>query len=177
MMPAMMLKKLAIVITVAACATRADAQAPAPKAAAAASLQDPCALLSPSDVQSLIGKAKPAVPGASQTAAGGPQFRSCTWGDLLDPAGLVSVLVSATDRESQINYADILVGGSGRGGVPVSVGSDGKLFADRAIIAGGGGVGKTVLFHKNGIAIIVAVTGAKVSQTALVTAAQNVSLK
>ncbi len=192
MMAATMLNKFAIVMIVAAAAiaagrgsasasvpanTSGGAQTAAPKAETAASLPDPCALLSPSDVQLLIGNAKPANPGASQTAAGGPQFRSCTWGDLTDPAGLVSVMVSVTDKESQINYADILVGASGRGGTTVSVGSDGKLFADRAIIAGGGGTGKTILFHKNGVAIVVAVTGTRISQTALVTAAQGAANK
>jgi hypothetical protein len=54
----------------------------------------------------------------------------------------------------------------------VAVAGDGKVF-DEAVVAGGGGAGKSVVFHKNGLTVIVAVVKDGVDQNALVTASQN----
>jgi hypothetical protein len=69
---------------------------------------------------------------------------------------------------------EILYTASGDKGTAVSVGPDGR-YVIRGIMAGGGGVGGTVVFHKSGLTVLVAVVGQSVSQAALVAAAQNVA--
>jgi murein DD-endopeptidase MepM/ murein hydrolase activator NlpD len=89
---------------------------------------------------------------------------------------MVSVLVATTDPGTGTNYADILVNGSGPAGTPVDVASDGKIVA-RAVVAGGGGVGKSIIFHKNGVTVVVAVVKSAVDQNALVGASQSAAAK
>lgn len=141
-----------------------------------ASIPDPCTLLNASDITAILGVGKPATPGVDQTGGSGPKARSCTWGSLLDDTGMVSVLVATTDPETGTNYADTLVNGSGAAGTPVDVASDGKIV-DRAVVAGGGGVGKSIIFHKNRITVVVAVVKSAVDQNALVAASQSAAAK
>ena len=89
---------------------------------------------------------------------------------------MVSVLVATTDRATGTNYADTLVNGSGPAGTSVGVASDGKIV-DRAVVAGGGGVGKSIIFHKNGVTAVVAVVKSTVDENALVTASQSAAAK
>jgi murein DD-endopeptidase MepM/ murein hydrolase activator NlpD len=147
-----------------------------PSGRTSASVPDPCTLLGASDITAVLGVSKPATAGVNQTGGSGPQTRSCTWGSLLDDTGMVSVLVATTDPGTGTNYADILVNGSGPAGTPVDVASDGKIV-DRAVVAGGGGVGKSIIFHKNGVTVVVAVVKSAVDQNALVGASQSAAAK
>ena len=89
---------------------------------------------------------------------------------------MVSVLVASTDPDTSANYADTLVNSSGPAGTSVAVAGDGKIV-DRAVVAGGGGVGKSVIFHNNGLTLVIAVVKAAVDQNALVAASQNAAAR
>jgi hypothetical protein len=148
---------------------KATAAAAAAAAAAATrpALPDPCTLLTSSDVSGLGVSAGPTL-GPKQTATDALPESSCTWGSAIDATGMVSVVVSTPH-----NGAD--VGGllaNGATGTSVSAGPDGKLLA-RAVIAGGGGVGKTIIFHKSGITVLVAKVGDNVDDGALTAAANS----
>jgi murein DD-endopeptidase MepM/ murein hydrolase activator NlpD len=114
----------------------------------------------------------PATPGINQGASSGLPARSCTWGSPINATGVVSVLVATTDPATGANYADTLVDSSGPAGTSVAVAGDGKIV-DRGVVAGGGGVGKSIIFHKNGLTVVIAVVKATVDQTTLVAASQN----
>jgi len=89
---------------------------------------------------------------------------------------MVSVLVASTDPDTGANYADTLVNSSGPSGTSVAVAGDGKIV-DRAVVAGGGGVGKSIIFHKSGLTVVVAVVKNAVNQNALVAASQNAATR
>jgi murein DD-endopeptidase MepM/ murein hydrolase activator NlpD len=89
---------------------------------------------------------------------------------------VVSVLVASTDPDTGTNYADTLVNSSGPAGTPVAVAGDGKIV-DRAVVAGGGGVGKSIIFHKNDLTLVIAVVKGAVDQNTLVAASQNAAAK
>jgi hypothetical protein len=145
-------------------------KATAAAAAAAATrpaLPDPCTLLTSSDVSGLGVSAGPTlVP--KQTATDALPESSCTWGSAIDATGMVSVVVSTPHNGA--DAGDLLANGAN--GTSVSAGPDGKLLA-RAVIAGGGGVGKTIIFHKSGITVLVAKVGDNVDDGALTAAANS----
>ena len=139
-------------------------------AAAAATrpaLPDPCTLLTSSDVSGLGVSAGP-TQGPKQTATDALPESSCTWGSAIDATGMVSVVVSTPHNGA--DAGDLLANGAN--GTSVSAGPDGKLLA-RAVIAGGGGVGKTIIFHKSGITVLVAKVGDNVDDGALTAAANS----
>jgi hypothetical protein len=146
------------------------AAAAAQHASAAATRQalpDPCTLLTSSDVSGLGVSAGPTL-GPKQTATDALPESSCTWGSAIDATGMVSVVVSTPHNGA--DAGDLLANGSN--GTSVSAGPDGKLLA-RAVIAGGGGVGKTIIFHKSGITVLVAKVGDNVDDGALTAAANS----
>ena len=118
----------------------------------------------------------PATPGINQGTGSGLPARSCTWGSPINATGVVSVLVASTDAATGANYADTLVDSSGPVGTSVAVAGDGKIV-DRAVEAGGGGVGESIIFHKNGLTVVIAVVKGAVDQNALVVASQNAAAK
>jgi murein DD-endopeptidase MepM/ murein hydrolase activator NlpD len=144
--------------------------------AASATIPDACTLLSASDITTLLGVSMPATAGINQGAASGLPARSCTWGSPINATGVVSVLVASNDPGTGANYADTLVDSSGPAGTSVAVAGDGKVV-DRAVEAGGGGVGKSIIFHKNGLTVVVAVVKDAVDQTALVAASVDAAAK
>lgn len=89
---------------------------------------------------------------------------------------MVSALVASTDPDTNANYADTLVNSSGPAGTSVAVAGNGKIV-DRAVVAGGGGVGKSIIFHKNGLTLVIAVVKNAVDQNALVAASQDAAAK
>jgi murein DD-endopeptidase MepM/ murein hydrolase activator NlpD len=89
---------------------------------------------------------------------------------------VVSVLVASTDPGTGANYADTLVDSSGPAGTSVAVAGDGKIV-DRAVVAGGGGIGRSIIFHKNGLTVVIAVVKGAVDQNTLVAASQNAAAK
>jgi murein DD-endopeptidase MepM/ murein hydrolase activator NlpD len=89
---------------------------------------------------------------------------------------VVSALVASTDPGTGVNYADTLVNSSGPAGTSVAVAGDGKIV-ERAVVAGGGGVGKSIIFHKDGLTVVIAVVKGAVDQNALVAASQNAAVK
>jgi hypothetical protein len=141
------------------------------KATAAAAtrqaLPDPCTLLTSSDVSGLGVSAGPTL-GPKQTATDALPESSCTWGSAIDATGMVSVVVSTPLNGA--DAGDLLANGAN--GTSVSAGPDGKLLA-RAVIEGGGGVGKTIIFHKSGITVLVAKVGDNVDDGALTAAANS----
>ncbi len=139
---------------------------------ASVTIPDPCTLLSASDVTALLGTSMPATPGLNQGAGSGSPARSCTWGSPIDASGEVSVLVASNAPGTGVNYADTLVDSSGPSGTSVAVAGDGKII-DRAVAAGGGGVGQSIIFHKSGLTVVVAMVGGTVHQSSLVTASQH----
>ena len=143
---------------------------------ASITIPDPCTLLSASDITALLGVSVPATPGINQGAGSGLPARSCTWGSPIDAIGVVSALVASTDPHTGANYADTLVNSSGPAGTSVAVAGDGKIV-DRAVEAGGGGVGESIIFHKNGLTVVIAVVKGAVDQNALVVASQNGAAK
>jgi hypothetical protein len=132
-----------------------------------AALPDPCTLLTSSDVSGLGVSAGPTL-GPKQTATDALPESSCTWGSAIDATGMVSVVVSTPHNGA--DAGDLLANGAN--GTSVSAGPDGKLLA-RAVIAGGGGVGKTIIFHKSGITVLVAKVGDNVDDGALTAAANS----
>jgi murein DD-endopeptidase MepM/ murein hydrolase activator NlpD len=144
--------------------------------AASATISDPCTLLSASDITALLGVSVPATPGINQGAGSGLPARSCTWGSPINATGVVSVLVASTDPGTGANYADTLVDSSGPAGTSVAVAGDGKIV-DRAVVAGGGGIGRSIIFHKNGLTVVIAVVKGAVDQNTLVAASQNAAAK
>ena len=132
-----------------------------------AALPDPCTLLTSSDVSGLGVSAGPTL-GPKQTATDALPESSCTWGSAIDATGMVSVVVSTPHNGA--DAGDLLANGAN--GTSVSAGPDGKLLA-RAGIAGGGGVGKTIIFHKSGITVLVAKVGDNVDDGALTAAANS----
>ena len=132
-----------------------------------AALPDPCTLLTSSDVSGLGVSAGPTL-GPKQTATDALPESSCTWGSAIDATGMVSVVVSTPHNGA--DAGDLLANGAN--GTSVSAGPDGKLLA-RAVIAGGGGVGKTIIFHKSGITVLVAKVGDNVGDGALTAAANS----
>ena len=84
--------------------------------------------------------------------------------------------MASTDPQTGTNYADTLVDSSGPAGTAVAVASNGKIV-DRAVVAGGGGVGKSIIFHKGGVTVVVAVVQSAVDQNALVAASQGAAGK
>jgi hypothetical protein len=154
----------------AAAVAAASAAAAAQHASAAATRQalpDPCTLLTSSDVSGLGVSAGPTL-GPKQTATDALPESSCTWGSAIDATGMVSVVVSTPHNGA--DAGDLLANGAN--GTSVSVGPDGKLLA-RAVIAGGGGIGKTIIFHKSGITVLVAKVGDNVDDGALTAAANS----
>jgi hypothetical protein len=145
-------------------------------AGASVTIPDPCTLLTASDITAVLGVSLPATPGINQTAGSGLPARSCTWGSPINATGVVSVLVASTDPATGANYADTLVDSSGPAGTSVAVAGDGKIV-DRAVVAGGGGAGKSIIFHKSGLTVVVAVVKGTVDQNALVAASQNAATK
>ena len=136
--------------------------------ATASAIPDPCTLVTNADLTSLTGSALALNPPTDSA-----NVRSCTWGSLTSDTGLVSVLISKSNS-SGTDMGDVLYTSSGEKGTTVTVANDGKIVS-RGIIAGGGGAGKTVIFHKSGLTVLVAVVGSDVSQESLVSAAQNVA--
>ena len=132
-----------------------------------AALPDPCTLLTSSDVSGLGVSAGPTL-GPKQTATDALPESSCTWGSAIDATGMVSVVVSTPHNGA--DAGDLLANGAN--GTSVSAGPDGKLLA-RAVIAGGGGVGKTIIFQKSGITVLVAKVGDNVDDGALTAAANS----
>ncbi len=147
-------------------ATAAAAQH-ASAAATRQTLPDSCTLLTSSDVSGLGVSAGPTL-GPKQTATDALPESSCTWGSAIDATGMVSVVVSTPHNGA--DAGDLLANGAN--GTSVSAGPDGKLLA-RAVIAGGGGVGKTIIFHKSGITVLVAKVGDNVDDGALTAAANS----
>src|ERR1700733_1430150 len=143
---------------------------------ASVTIPDACTLLSTSDITAVLGVSMPATPGINQGAGSGLPARSCTWGSPINATGMVSVLVASTDPDTGANYADTLVNSSGPSGTSVAVAGDGKIV-DRAVVAGGGGVGKSIIFHKSGLTVVVAVVKNAVNQNALVAASQNAATR
>jgi len=163
-------KKAAAAAAAAAASAAAAAAAAAHHASAAATRQglpDPCTLLTSSDVSGLGVSAGPTL-GPKQTATDALPESSCTWGSAIDATGMVSVVVSTPHNGA--DAGDLMANGAN--GTSVSAGPDGKLLA-RAIIAGGGGVGKTIIFHKSGITVLVAKVGDNVDDGALTAAANS----
>jgi hypothetical protein len=149
---------------------KAAAAAAAQHASAATTrqaLHDPCTLLTSSEVSGLGVSAGPTL-GPKQTATDALPESSCTWGSAIDATGMVSVVVSTPHNGA--DAGDLLANGAT--GTSVSSGPDGKLLA-RAVIAGGGGVGKTIIFHKSGITVLVAKVGDNVDDGALTAAANS----
>ena len=139
---------------------------------AAASLPDPCTLLTAADVSTVLGVAATASKGVSQDS---PPFASCSWGSLTADSGLVSVLVSRPGGDGGIDYAAMLAGVTADPtDKPLAVGTGGKLM-NRAVIAGGGGVGKTAFFKKNGITVVIGLAKTSADEAALTAAAQHAS--
>ena len=132
-----------------------------------AALPDPCTLLTSSDVSGLGVSVGPTL-GPKQTATDALPESSCTWGSAIDATGMVSVVVATPHNGA--DAGDLLANGAN--GTSVSAGPDGKLLA-RAVIAGGGGVGKTIIFHKSGITVLVAKVGDNVDDGALTAAANS----
>jgi hypothetical protein len=151
-----------------------DASTTVDQGSAAALPSDPCALLTPDQVAPLLGSAQDGTVGASSTEPGGPQFTSCQWGELTTDAGQLSVGVSTPSGDGGIDYLATLAGATGVESTPSSVGEDGKVLA-AFIRPGGGGVGKTVMFTRDGVTVLVARSGATVDTAALETAAGQVA--
>jgi hypothetical protein len=144
------------------------------KGSAKALPNDPCALLPAGQVTALLGSAATGTPGASSTDPSGPQFTSCQWGELTTDAGQVSVAVSVPSGDGGIDYLATLAGGTGIASTPSSVGTDGKIL-DAFIRPGGGGVGKTVWFTKDGRTVLVARSGSAAEAATLEAAASAVA--
>jgi hypothetical protein len=151
-----------------------DTSTTAGKGSSASLPSDPCALLAPEQVSPLLGSAQDGTAGASSTDPGGPQFTSCQWGQLTTDAGQLSVGVSKPSGDGGIDYLATLAGATGVASTPSSVGDDGKVLA-AFIRPGGGGDGKTVMFTRNGLTVLVARSGATVDTAALETAAGQVA--
>ena len=160
-------KKAAAAAAAAAAASAAAAAQHASAAATRQGLPDPCTLLTSSDVSGLGVSAGPTL-GPKQTATDALPESSCTWGSAIDATGMVSVVVSTPHNGA--DAGDLMANGAN--GTSVSAGPDGKLLA-RAVIAGGGGVGKTIIFHRSGITVLVAKVGDNVDDGALTAAANS----
>ena len=135
---------------------------------------DACALADPAQVQALGVTAEGAV--EDRPGGEGITWVTCRWGNLTDETGVVYVQVLTEGADAVVNPLDILLStAGGDDAAPVDVGTDGKLY-EFALIAGGGGVGRTIAFTADGNrTVAVSRTGADVDVAALTALAQGVA--
>jgi hypothetical protein len=134
---------------------------------------DPCALLTADDVEALLGASVPGSPGVSSTTEGGPQFVSCGWGSVTDENGMVSLMASVPSEDLGIDFLQTVASAATQR-TPVEVGDEGELL-DVFLLPGGGGVGTSVLFRKDGLSVLVGRSGDGADPTVLETVAANVA--
>ena len=141
---------------------------------AAALPDDACAVLAGDEDTAVLTGENAGVAGPGSTDPSGPQFVSCQWGDLTTDTGQLSVAVSRPSGDGGIDYLSTLMRGTGATGTPSPVGTDGKVV-DLYVRPGGGGVGRTVWFTKDGLTVLVGRSGDAVDTAALETAAGQVA--
>jgi hypothetical protein len=122
--------------------------------ARAAVVPDACKLLSAAQVRDALGTSATATKSPLNGGQGGPAYSGCTWGDLASEDAVVAVQVSTPSGPGNIDYVKDLVDAVGEPGTEVNVGENGKLLP-RAFIPGGGGIGQSILFTKNGNTVVV----------------------
>jgi hypothetical protein len=141
-------------------------------------LPDPCKLLTATELTPLNAESTGAQ-GPGSTKATDPQYTNCHWklttADALEIEG-VNVLISTPSGEGNIDYYGLLAGTfvNESSTTSVPVGTDGKLI-QRYFTTGGGGVGKTILFHSGKLTVVVSESGESVDAAALQRAAKHVA--
>ena len=130
-------------------------------------LPDPCGLVGPEEVTDLLGVEPASRPATTDDPA---VFAGCTWGELTS-GNVLSVQLGRSIGE--VNRIRALAQVS-KDTASSSVGTDGLLLKDVALIPGGGGVGATVVFEHGDVTASVSATSPDVSQESLETLARSV---
>jgi hypothetical protein len=138
----------------ATASTGATTTSTAEQRVVAATVPDACTLLSAAQVKDALGTSATATKSPLNGGQGGPAYSGCTWGDLAAEDAVVAVQVSTPSGPGNIDYVKDLVDAVGEPGTEVNVGENGKLLP-RAFIPGGGGIGQSILFTKNGNTVVV----------------------
>ena len=122
--------------------------------AKASALPDACTLLEPAQVKAVTGKETAPNKSPITGGAGGPAYVGCSWGQIASENPFVAVQISRPSGDANVDYLKVLVGTAGDKGTPVAIGENGMVL-NRAYIPGGGGVGKSIMFTKNGDTVLV----------------------
>src|SRR5262249_47799610 len=108
----------------------------------------------PAQVTAALGTTATATNSPLNGGTGGPAYSGCTWGNLASEDAVVAVQVSTPSGPGNIDYVKNLVDAVGEKGTAVDVGENGQLLS-HAFIPGGGGIGQSIMFTKNGNTVVV----------------------
>jgi hypothetical protein len=115
---------------------------------------DACALLSDDDVEAAIGTADAGTPATPREDGGRAVLVGCTWGAVASDDPALAVQVGVPSGEARINYLKTLTNAASQSSEPIDIGENGQLLGT-GFLPGGGGVGQSVIFEKDGQTVVV----------------------